>query len=392
VRVSRVKGPQSAVALVVSRAVVSRAVVPVVVPVVVLLLSAGCSPADRELRVGHAVPVGDLGRAMNRVSEGFFDSSAVPRLRIAPWTVVRTNDLGSETGQAERFASDPGVVAVVGHSGSKNTVLAAPIYASAGVPVLVPTATSRLLQDARDDLFLLSPPDDVEGAFLADHAVDSMAGRRVAMLYVADAFGIGIHEGVRDRMAARGATLAGEAAVAGRECTQGESGAMRGITRSLLARSRPDVVIVALSSVQTACALREMLAIDPAVRVLAADAFDPTEINVRQLSDLERAALRYVVLWEPSDDARTQEYVRRVRAETGRDPTPAHALTHDAFMLVAQAIAEGNTSRAAVRDWLHSLGTPAHPPVLGVTGPIAFTGPRGTLLRVRRLPSSHGSP
>ena len=106
-----------------------------------------CGQPERELRVGHAVPVGDQSRVLVNVARGMLDSTALPRLTIVPWEVVPTNAEGSETGQAERFASDPRVVAVVGHAGSKSTLLASPIYGAAGVPVIVPTATSRLLRD-----------------------------------------------------------------------------------------------------------------------------------------------------------------------------------------------------------------------------------------------------
>lgn len=345
----------------------------------------GCSQPDRELQVGHAVPVGDQSRVLVNVARSMIDSSAVPRLAIVPWQFVRTTDEASETGQAERFASDPRVIAVVGHAGSKSTLYAAPIYEAAGVPVIVPTATSRLLRDAREHLFPLSPPDDVEGAFLADYAIDSLKGARIAMLYVADAFGVGIHEGVRARFAARSAALAGDAALAGRECHQGQTDAMTSIARSLLQRARPDVVIMALSTAQTVCAVRSLVALDADLHVLAADAFDPGELPPGTLTAAERRALRYVVTWEPGSDSLSREFVRRARELTGRDPTPGQAMTHDAFMLIEQAVREGHTSRAAIRRWLHALGTPGHPPFQGVTGPITFLEPRRTVLRVRRL-------
>lgn len=345
----------------------------------------GCSQPDRELQVGHAVPVGDQSRVLVNVARSMIDSSAVPRLTIVPWQFVRTTDQASETGQAERFASDASVIAVVGHAGSKSTLYAAPIYEAAGMPVIVPTATSRLLRDAREHLFPLSPPDDVEGAFLADYAIDSLKGARVAMLYVADAFGVGIHEGVRARFSARGAALTGDAALAGRECHQGESDAMTSVARALLRRAKPDVVIVALSTTQTVCAVRTLVALDAELRVLAADAFDPSELLPGALTAAERRALGYVVTWEPGTDSLSLEFVRRARALTGRDPTPGQAMTHDAFMLIDAAVREGHTSRAAIRRWLHALGTPGHPAFQGVTGPITFREPRHTVLRVRQL-------
>ncbi len=351
----------------------------------VSLMWFGCTPPDRELRVGHAVPTGNRARVLVDVARASLDSAAVPRLVIVPWEHVRTTEVWSETGQAERFASDPRVIAVVGHAGSKSTLLASPIYEAAGMPVIVPTATSGLLHDGREHLFPLSPPDDVEGAFLADYALDSLKAVRVATLYVSDAFGVGIHVAVRARLGDRGRSLSGDAALAGQECQQGERDAMPSIVRALVKRATPDVVIVALSTAQTVCAVRALVALDPRIRILAADSFDPSELSRGTLQRSERDALRHVVFWEPGSDSLSLEFVRRARALTGRDPTPGQALTHDAFMLVAEAVSEGHTSRAAILRWLRTLGTPGHPPYVGVTGPIDFAEPRRTILRVRAL-------
>src|SRR5437899_8805507 len=54
----------------------------------------------------------------------------------------------AEVDWASRLAALPGIVGVVGPGGSREALESAPVYREAHVPLIVPTATSRLLRDA----------------------------------------------------------------------------------------------------------------------------------------------------------------------------------------------------------------------------------------------------
>lgn len=349
------------------------------------LLGAGCAGEPQGTpRVGDALPrVGDELAPVEVLRHFLRDSAGRARVEVATWSTPPRGGPGlGEADQARRFVEDPSVVAVVGHAGSKTTLIVAPIYREGGLPLIVPTATARELRRVDGDLFMLAPPDDVVGAYLADFARDTLRAARLAMIFVADPYGSGIHEGVAARLRARGDSLVGHAALTGRECSIDPRGS-DAVVRSLLARANPEVVLLALSQSATECAIRTIVATRPGVRILTSDSFTPAAMA--DMTPAQRRLIHTLVFWVPGSDARSQAFVSRMREATGRDPDPAHALTLDAFALVAAAVAEGHVTRDAIADWLRSLGTPERPAFDGITGPIDFRTPRTTVLHVRWL-------
>ena len=124
--------------------------------------------------------------------------------------------------------------------------------------------------------------------------------------------------------------------------------------------------------------------LDPSIRLLAADgAYDQL---AELISEAGPAAdsLYLTTFWVADTTVPVQrEFIRRYRLDTGRDPTAFEAMRYDAVMVLAQAIREVGPDRAAVRDWLHSLGG-SRPPYAGVTGDISFRrDARRALLLVR---------
>ena len=336
------------------------------------------------LYVGDGAPSTPGGQERNAALQAILDTLPPPHVRIAPWNVLGIGNGATEADQAAQFSAADSIVAVVGHAGSKTTLLAAPIYREAGVPLIVPTATARELRGAGAGLFMLAPPDDSIGAYLADHAVDSLGAQRIGMFYIADPYGEGVHEGVMARMRARGDSLAGDAALSGTECGPSGTLAMTTLVRAFVRRVQPDAVILVLPQLATYCAFRALVVAAPGIRILTGDSYVPTESGVR-FTDDERSAVRYLVFWRQGSDALSRAFASHMRARTNEEPTAGQALIFDAFLLVAAAAREGYTTRAGIATWLSLLGTPGHPPFQGVTGPIDFQRPRTTLLRMERL-------
>lgn len=356
-----------------------------------LVAGTGCATEPPAvLRVGDAVPRVNRGASVAAVVAAMFDTSRSPRLELVPWSVPSGQELITESEQAQRFAADSSIVAVVGHAGSKFTLIASPTYRAAGIPLLVPTATARALRNAGPHLFMLAPSDDAIGAFLVDRALDSLRLQRIAIMYVADPYGEGIRAGVVEHAGARGTTLVGESALTGLEC-QRTALAARAITRAFMLRTRPDGIILALPQDLAFCVIREAVAIDSTITILASDSFSPAAVD-GELQAAEARAVHRVVLWEVGTDSLNREFEARFRRLVGRPPDAGQALTADAFLLVEAAVRAGHRTREGVHEWLRQLGTPGHPPFAGITGPIDFTRPRVTGLRLRRLASGTGAP
>ncbi len=354
-----------------------------ILPIACLVAGLGGCGAEPPavVRVADAIPRNYRQPSLIDLIEPRLASTKGPRLAVARWTRNDGALDAAQAGQARRFSQDPSVIAVVGHAGSQMTLLASPVYRDAGIPVIIPTATARELR-AIPGHFMLAPSDEAVGAFLADAALDSLQGRRVALMHIADSYGEGISRGVVDRIAARGAMLVANSVMTGRECTP-DPVAARVIGRSLLDRAHPDVVILALSHGLTACLIRILVAADPAIELITSDSYVPSAH--RAMTDAERRAVRALSFWEPGTDSLSRRFVADFREHIGADPEPGQALEYDAFLLVRQAVAEGHVTREGVAKWLRELGTPKHPPVLGVTGPIDFQAPRSAVLHLRHL-------
>ncbi|MGE0439803.1 MAG: ABC transporter substrate-binding protein [Gemmatimonadales bacterium] len=356
------------------------------IPFAALAAVAACSPGGEHLTIGYAIPVSSRLERFLTMAAADIDSASAGRLTIQPWAAAA--DSRAELPVARRLAAAPAVLAAVGHSGSKNTLGAAPIYREAGLPLLVPTATARSLRTSDAPLFPLAPPDDVVGGVMADFLVDSLHSSRVAVLYVGDAYGLGIHDGIASRLRARrNAGVTGTAAVAGFECHAGPL-AMTMIVRALLRRSQADALVIALTPRESECALRAAVAEAPGLTIVMGDSFDPTAADLARLSGAERRAAWVVSFWNPDADSASRAFRARFRAAVGSDPRPADALAYDALMVVAAGVREGARTRLSLTRWLQSLGTPARAPYPGLTGPVQFNQPRRRLIHVRRLPES----
>ncbi len=282
-----------------------------------------------------------------------------------------------EIARARRLVALPGVVGVVGHAGSRSTLITAPIYSEAQIPLVVPTATSGRLWEIGEWIFPMAPTDSIEAAFLGEAAVDGLKASRITVFFVHTAYGTGIRAELRRWLATRNMAPVDEVPyVIGAD--------LHTLVEASLLRSRPDLVVLVGRRIEVALMAAQVYEHDPSIKLLAADgAFD-------QLAELMVAAgaaadsLYLTTFWVPDTTVPIQrDFIRRYRLDTGREPAAFEAMRYDAVMVLAQAIGEVGADRAAIRDWLRSLGGD-RPPYQGVTGDISFRrGARRNLLLVR---------
>jgi branched-chain amino acid transport system substrate-binding protein len=288
-----------------------------------------------------------------------------------------------EVDGAAQLAALPGIVAVIGHEDSRSTLLAAPVYDEARIPLVVPTATSQTIAAAGPWIFPLAPNDSQEGVFIAEFAIRGLGTRAIALLYDNDEYGRGLRDGVRVALAAAGRPLSAEAPI-GAVC---EPGGGSGASLALVTPRRrpPDVVVIASRSHDAGCIVRQASKRVPAVRFIAGDA---VEIDDGVLAAMGAAAnSTYVVaFWHAGlTDEHSAAFTSAYRRIVGTAPKPGAAMQYDAIMLVMQALREVGPRPKAIQAYLTQLGK-SRPPYQGVTGPIAFGGERHRplyMLRVR---------
>jgi branched-chain amino acid transport system substrate-binding protein len=281
-----------------------------------------------------------------------------------------------EVRRAERLAAIPGIVAVVGHSGSRASLAAAPVYNEAGIVQVTPNSTSRLLENAGAWTFNLAPDDSVEGSFIGEFVAERLRALRVTIYYENDEYGTGLRDGVFAALGQRGVAVLDRVPM---DVTSD----FRTLVAASLKRGAPDAVVVAGRELETGSIARIMRERGVPRAVVAGD-------GALVLPELSRAAgpaadsLYAVAFWMPdAPDSLARAFVERYRRVAGELPQSADAMSHDALMLVADAVRAVGPSRAVVRQYLRDLGV-TRPPYRGVTGPISFgPGARPRLVMAR---------
>lgn len=268
---------------------------------------------------------------------------------------------------AEALLENPGILGVVGHSGSTGSLLASPIYSRAQVVQIAPTSTAPVYTRAGPFSFRLVPSDEVQGAFLAEIVTARFArGTRLAVFYNNDDYGRSLRaEFVRnvdpDRLEVvlqiphvevETTPFDPDAKVASLQGTGAEV---------VIWLGRPPELDLLLPT------LRAILGDIP---VIGSDALSRAELR----TELHPAwsGVEFADFLLPDPGSGLVHFLDRYQAWSGTQGGMPEALAYDAAALLLHSVAEGARSGEAVRRYLLRLGRDL-PPYSGITGPIQFT-------------------
>ena len=280
----------------------------------------------------------------------------------------------SQVAVAARFRADPRVIGVVGHTGSAQTMDAAPIYGDLagngrdGVVAVTPTATNPNVTRITDWVFRVCPTDDDAARALARFASDTAHAYRVAIVYRNDLFGRGFTRTILPELRLGGVTVAErDPYLAG--ITAYDAYARR------IARARVDAVIFAGGGEDAADLLRALHAAGAQPMLLGSD-------DVAKIADTSAAGrqqppdfrnVRFTAFYDAARAKTPEEraFVAAYRQRYGQTPTHQAALAYDAATLIGQASFAVGGDRHRIRDWIANVGrgAPAHH---GITGEIRF--------------------
>ena len=99
-----------------------------------------------------------------------------------------------------------GVVAVIGHSCSHSSLVAAPVYEAVGIPMLTPDSTHPLLtEEGRPNVFRLIGRDDEQGRMAADRLAALRPVRPIAIVHDGSTYGSGLATQARLQLRRNGA-------------------------------------------------------------------------------------------------------------------------------------------------------------------------------------------
>ncbi|HEX6306869.1 MAG TPA: ABC transporter substrate-binding protein [Longimicrobiales bacterium] len=264
--------------------------------------------------------------------------------------------------QANQFAGDERVLAVIGHANSASSIAASQIYNDAGLVQIAPTTTASVYGMAGPFSFRLVPSDTLQVAYLLmvrEHHWPR--ARRIAIVHVNDDYGRGLFRELRphldsvvfEGMYADGADTLDMARLAHH-----------------IAEARPDLLFWLGRPTGLGSVIGRLRAALPDLTIVCGDACDAAAVYRNE--DGRFTGLFFVRFTNPSaPDSALRRFQDRYRKLTGELASSEALLTYDAVSLVRAALRDGARTREEVRRWLLSLGGEREA-FAGLTGAIEF--------------------
>jgi branched-chain amino acid transport system substrate-binding protein len=341
-----------------------------------VLLLASCSSSQRSSgsQIGIAVALNPQRAGMQSIYNGVqlavdeLNATSAQRLGGRTLVMVRGADGVSDPVKiADAFRDNPTVVGVVGHPESGTTLAAIDEYADTknggrnAVVAISPTGTSPALTNASRWLFRVCPSDVQSSSAVARFLLDSLGARRAAIIYRNDSYGKDWAKSFADTYRkGRGVVVQRDPYLQNATAWDAYAGYLKTL--------KPDVLLFPGSQEDALLALRAMRAAGVTTPLIGGDATSGLEANAAEFP-----TVRYTAFFL-ARRAATPEAKRFVAAYTERfkaEPDQRAALAYDAAMLIGRGAIEVGADRAAIRDYVESIGGKREA-YQGAAGPISF--------------------
>jgi branched-chain amino acid transport system substrate-binding protein len=186
----------------------------------------GCAviKPGQTIKIGMGAPMtGDNAAFGQDISQGAkIAITDAGQLHGFSFELVAQDDGGTAEGGAavaNKFVSDPTIVAIEGHIFSGATKAAIPIYEKAGLPMMSPSATNPDLTKQGSKVFnRLVFTDAFQGKYAAQYLYNTLKVTQLAIMHDGQAYGQGLAQVVNDTFTQLGGTV-----VAFQAITPGES-------------------------------------------------------------------------------------------------------------------------------------------------------------------------
>lgn len=264
---------------------------------------------------------------------------------------------------AQKFAADPGIVAVIGTNSTTGNLATLPILSKVKIPTITPVSSSTLLAPKSPFMFQAFSTVDQYERKIADFSVKELRGKRIALHYVNDDWGREGREFFAGRLNELGAELVAETTF-----KWGDQDFKAQMT--LVKAANPDVLHIfglysegALSA-QQARSLGIKAAIIGNVGILFSQYIDIA-------GNAAEGSIASAEFFAGDPRPEVQAFARKFRAATGEDPGVFSATAYDAMKLVVEAIKRAGTDREKVAAALADIRD-----FDGTTGRITFNDRR----------------
>jgi branched-chain amino acid transport system substrate-binding protein len=298
----------------------------------------GCAviPEGETIKIGYAGPTaGDYAAFGTDISNaGLIAVEDAEPLEGWNFELVIEDTGGTPEGGAavaNRFVSEPTMVAIAGHTFSGSTEAAIPIYDEAGYPMLSPSATNPSLTEMGSKVFnRIAFTDTVQGENAAAYLYNVLGVRRLAVMHDGGAYGQGLAEVVAEQFQGLGGEVVTTEAI-----TPGEtdySAPLAGI--GALA---PDAVFFGGYSAEAAVIANQMPTAGLGDAIFFSD--DGTYgTDFLNLTDADNAEGAYATSLVPPESPARQDFDQKYTDAYGQAPGVLSAFTWNGYDIVAALI------------------------------------------------------
>lgn len=262
---------------------------------------------------------------------------------------------------AQKLASNPNVVAVVGHFNSSCSLAGKPKYAEGGVVQITPASTNVKVCKGSDWTFRNIYDDAFQGSTLATYAKSVLGLNRVAIFFDNDDYGIGLKDSFLAQANQEGLEVVFIQAY-GRETTDYRPHLSR------FAELEPEAIMVAGLFDAAAKIARQARELGIGVPLLGGDGVLSDEYIKLGQAAADNTYISCPFLFELGGE-KAAAFRKEYEAKYSQKPDAWAALAYDAVNILAVAIREKGWERRAIRDHLAGMKDPdsAFPGVTGVT-------------------------
>lgn len=262
---------------------------------------------------------------------------------------------------AQKWVSDPTIVAEIGDFTSTSCMASQPIYDRAGMVQLSPTASHTKFAPGSPWSFSIVGTQAYEQPFMAKLATDTLGYKKMAILYINNDWGVDTQKFYKENFEKLGGNV-----VAEESFFQGDKDFKAALTK--LKASKPDALYMAAMYNDGALIEKQRQELGWDIPVLG-----PSSLYSEQLVKLGGDAVNglysNVSFFAQDPDPKIQAYVKGFEKLYGVTPNFHAALAYDAMYLLADAIKRaGSTDHKAIRDALAQTRD-----FSALTGSITFT-------------------
>ncbi len=306
------------------------------------------------IKVGVILPLtGDAavyGKAIkNGIELALAEQSGDQRARAS---LIYEDDQGqaaTAVSVARRLINIEKVPVIIGGAQSSTAEAIIPICATSRVVLVSPTATKPSLTRMGAYFFRLWPSDDYDGKVMAETAYNKLGLRRVSILYINVAYGVGITEVFEREFQRLGGTV----------LTKDGYNQAATDFRTFLTKIQavnPEAIYLPGYVAEVAQILKQAKELGIKARFLGVNSlYDPKLIEIAGTA-AEGAVFTYPTFDTASQDPAIARFVTAYKARYGSGPDAFAAQGYDSLRVLLRVLGGGAVGAEQIRQALYSLG------------------------------------